>query len=421
MKYCRKSVNPVAAVLALGFVLLMTRSVSAKVMDRVIAKVNGEIITLSTVQERVGIYKQQLGASENPPNLSDKEIIEKTLNSIIEERLQLQEAKKSGLEVDDESIKNALKDIMKRNNIDEAQMEAMLEQEGRTMEQYKTVISDQILVTKVVQFHMGKSGKATKKQIKKYYFENQKEFWTPMQPFVRHILFIAEEDATPLEKQLKKDKATEILSKVRAGQDFSELAKKYSEDVSASTGGEIGAMVKGQFVPEFEEVAFKLKPGEVSDIVESRYGYHIIKVDKVIPGKSRPLDEVKTQIEQMLEFKNKKQKYTEWMDELKKDSMIQISLFEDERSKDNPNKDIILEKATSSKSSPKRRVRAQAKNNWEEASNVRNKGTVKKLGLKKNKMVEIKNRLAFIKRLRKHEKITEEEYQDRKQKLLDQL
>ncbi|GJL78127.1 MAG: hypothetical protein NPINA01_11160 [Nitrospinaceae bacterium] len=412
MKFWQKSVKPVSALLGLALTLLVAHPVSARVVDRVVAKVNGEIITQSSVEERVAVAVQQLNASGNPSEFTEKDIIEKTLNAIIEEKLQLQEAKKSGLEVDDESVENAFKDIQKRNNITAEQMQAMLEQEGRSMEQYKEVIRDQILVTKVVQFHMGKSGSVTKKQIKKYYFENQKEFWQPRQPFVRHLLLIADESATPEQKRLKKIKANEILRQIRSGKDFNEMAKKHSEDVSASSGGEIGLLKKGHLVPEFEEVAFSLKPGEISDVVESRYGYHIIKVDSVIPGKAQPIDEVKDKIEQALQMQNRKDKYDEWMNELKKDAMIQITLFEEKNPKENTNQDLFLEKA---------QTPSERETHWEEASNVKNKSALKNVGLKGNNFKEIKNKLSFIKRLRKHEKISEEEYQARKQDLLDQL
>jgi peptidyl-prolyl cis-trans isomerase SurA len=427
MKYWQKLARSTPILLGLALTLLATQSVCAEVVDRVVAKVNGEIITLSTVEERVAVAKQQLKAAGNPSKLTEKEIVKKTLNSIIEEKLQLQEANKSGLEVDDESVENAFKDIRKRNNITEEQMKEMLEAEGRTMEQYKEVIRDQILVTKVVQFRMGKSANSTPKQIKRYYYDHQKEYWQPRQPFVRHILFIVDENASPEKRQLKKIKINEILRQIRAGNDFSEMAIKYSEDVTASSGGEIGLLKKGILVPEFEEVAFSLKPGEISDVVESRYGYHIIKVDRVIPGKAKPLDEVKEQIEQVLQFKNRQERYQKWMDEAKSGAMIQTTLFQDENSidspdsPDSPKQDLFLETAKSSKVSPKGKYRNKKQSQWEEASNVKRNHRGKNLSPNQNNFKEIKNRLAFIKRLRRHEKISEDEYQVRKRKLLDQL
>jgi peptidyl-prolyl cis-trans isomerase SurA len=424
MKYWQKLARSTPILLGLALTLLATQSVCAEVVDRVVAKVNGEIITLSTVEERVAVAKQQLKAAGNPSKLTEKEIVKKTLNSIIEEKLQLQEANKSGLEVDDESVENAFKDIRKRNNITEEQMIEMLESEDRSLEQYKEVIRDQILVTKVVQFRMGKMANATPKQIKRYYYDHQKEYWQPRQPFVRHILFIVDETASPEKRQLKKIKLKEILRQIRTGKDFSEMAVKHSEDVTASSGGEIGLLEKGILVPEFEEVAFSLKPGEISDIVESRYGYHIIKVDRVIPGKAKPLDEVKDQIQQILQMKNTKERYDKWMDEAKSGAMIQTTLFQDENSVDSPDspkQDLFLETAKSSKVSPKGKYRNKKQSQWEEASNVKRNHRGKNLSPNQNNFKEIKNRLAFIKRLRRHEKISEDEYQVRKRKLLDQL
>jgi len=416
MKCWRELVKPVVSGLGLAIALLATQTALAKVVDRVVAKVNGEIITLSTVEERASIARQQLKASEKPAKFSEREIALKTLGGIIEEKLQLQEAKKSGLEVDDDSVQLALDDIMKRNNITESQMKEMLEAEGRSMEQYKEVIRDQILVTKVVQFHMGKSAGATDKQIKRYYHKHQKDFWQSRQPFVRHILFIVDENASPEKKQLKKIKAREVLRQIRDGSDFFAMAKKYSEDVSAGSGGEIGLLKKGHLVPEFEKVAFRLKAGEISDVVESRYGFHIIKVDRVIPGKAKSLEEVKGQIEQVLKFENKQKKYKKWIDELKSRAMIEVTLFQDNEIIEEPEKNLYLDQARSSQE-----LSAEKKRQWEEAANVKNKKRGSNIGLKQNHFKEIKNRLSFIKRLRKNEKISEGEYQARKRKLLDQL
>lgn len=421
MKYWQKSAKPVVIVLGLAFTLLAAQPVWAKVVDRVVAKVNGEIITLSTVEERTSIAKQQLSASGTSSKFSEKEIVEKTLDGIIEEKLQLQEAKKSGLEVDDASIQLALDDIMKRNNITESQMEQMLESEGRSMKQYREVIRDQILVTKVVQFHMGKLANVPPRQIKKYYYEHQKDYWKPRQPFVSHILFIVDESVSPEKKQLKKLKAREIVRQIRAGKDFAEMAKKHSEDVTASSGGEIGLLKKGHLVPEFEKVAFSLKSGEVSDVVESRYGYHIIKVDRVTPGKAQPLDEVKGKIEQVLQFENKQKKYQKWMEELKNHAMIQVTLFQDENLIESPKQDLFLETSKSSQESPKENDSVGSQSQWEEASNVKNDKRGKNSNLNQSHFKEIKNRLTFIKRLRKNEKISEDEYHVRKRKLLDQL
>ena len=409
MTFWRKLVNPIAVVLGLAVILLAAQPVWAKVVDRVVATVNGVIITLSTVQERAAILKQQMQASGNSLKMGEKKLILETLNSIIEEKLQLQEAKRAGLEVDDAAIQAALNDIMSKNNITFEQMEEMLRLEGRSMERYKTHIRNQILTSKVMQFHMGKSGKVSNKWIKKYYFQHQKDFWEPKQPFVRHILFIVDEDASERLKASKREQANRALQQIRAGSDFSELAKKFSEDISASSGGEVGWLTKGQLVPEFERAAFRLKSGEVSDIVESQYGFHIIKVDKVKPGKPKPLETVKEKIERILTFEARQKKYRRWMDDLKKHAMIQVTLFQNDNAEESPQQNLEGEPSRT------------GEENWLEASNVKNKRSIKDLGLNQKNFQVMERKLAFVKKLRKQKKITEKEYQARKQRLLDQL
>jgi peptidyl-prolyl cis-trans isomerase SurA len=409
MKFWRKSVKPFAAALSLGMALLATQPVWARVVDRVVAMVNGDIITLSTVQERAAILKQQMEASGSPVKMGDKELVTQTLDSLIEEKLQLQEGKRAGLEVGEDAVQTALNEILNKNSISVEQMGEMLELEGRSLEQYKDHIRNQILTSKVMQYHMGKAGTVSKKQIKRYYFEHQKDFWETKKPFVRHILFIVDEAATVELRASKREQAEGVLQQVQSGADFSELAIEHSEDVSASSGGEVGWLTRGHLVPEFEEVAFQLKPGQVSDIVESRYGFHIIKVDKVSPGKAQPLDEVKGKIEQALSFEAKNKKYKSWMDDLKKNSMIEISLFEKEGAAKHSQQNLASEPSQT------------REEHWEEAANVKNKRVVKSVGLKQKNFQVMERKLAFIKKLRKHKKITEQEYQSRKQRLLDQL
>jgi len=408
MKFWRKSVKPVTAALALGVVLLATQPALAKVVDRVVATVNGVIITLSTVQERASVLLQQMQATGESLKMGKKEFILKTLDSIIEEKLQLQEAKRARLDVDETAVQAALDEILSKNNITMEKMEEMLLQENRSMEQYKSHIRDQIMTSKVMQFHMGKFGEVPDKQIKKYYFQHQKDFWKPTKPFVRHILFIVEEDSPDEFKESKREQAIQVLAQARSGADFSELAKEYSEDVSASSGGEVGWLTKGHLVPEFERAAFGLKPGELSDVVESRYGFHIIKVEKVRLGKAEPLDDVKKKIKQILALEVRQKKYKDWINELKKNSMIQITLFDNED---------VKEKSSGNDLEPSN----DREEHWEEASNVKNKRLESSIGGKKKNFRVMERELAYMKKLRRHKKITEEEYHSRKQRLLNQL
>ena len=163
--------------------------------------------------------------------------------------------------------------------------------------------------------------------MKKYYEDNKSQF-TEDKVRASHILISTVDkdgkELSPEKKKEAKKEAEEIYKKVKAGEDFATLAKEYSQDeYSAVNGGDLGFVEKGQMVPEFEAAAFGLKKGEVSEIVESQYGYHIIKVtDKVY--KEETFDEAKSDIKKELLY----QKYLEIVKEL--ESSVKIEKNEDE-------------------------------------------------------------------------------------------
>ena len=250
------------------------------------------------------------------------------LDEMIAEKLQAQEAKRLGMEVAEKTLKKALDDIYNDNNITSEQFEDMLKTEGSDLEAYKEVIRDQILVSRITKMIVG-SGAVKERSIRKYYRKNKKDYWVPGKITASHIMLIKENGSSDKEIQLKKKKAEEILQQIQGGEEFSELAKKYSEDVSARFGGGLGTIDRGTMMPEFENAAFNLKIGEVSKVVETANGFHIIKCDNVIPGYVKEYKMVRSEIESMLRFKKRKQKYQEWLKGLKKASFIEISLFKD--------------------------------------------------------------------------------------------
>lgn len=136
----------------------------------------------------------------------------------------------------------------------------------------------------------------TDADLQRLYNENKDSYRTPESVNIRHIL-LKTTDMNPQQEAAVKAKAEGLLKQIRGGADFAELAKKYSEDPgSASKGGEYDGVVRGQMVPEFEKEAFALKPGQVSDLVKTQYGYHIIKVLSHEDARLKPFEEVKAQL-----------------------------------------------------------------------------------------------------------------------------
>jgi peptidyl-prolyl cis-trans isomerase SurA len=405
----------------------MSDTAIAKVFDRIVAKVNSEIITLSSVNERVELLKQKVRGDYN-----EEEILDEALNSIVEEKLQLQEGKKRGLVVDDSAVDAAVKDIEQKNGLQEGQLAVMLESEGRSMKSYKNHIRDQILLSKVVRFEMGSRVNISERKIAKYYYDNQKDFWEPSKARVRHILILTEEGLSANKIKEKYLLVKGILREVKGGRDFAAAAKEYSEDISASEGGDVGFVDKGKMVPEFENAVYKMKEGEISDIVKTEYGFHIIKVDQVLAGRTLPLKDVKNKIQFILSQKKQKSAYEEWMNELRKSAFIENTLFEKPKKYTNllnsknvlhlgdgsikPN-DLSQKKRLSKNSKKKERLQDK----WEKMYK-----SVEKSKQTKNKnngppLQNLEQKLQRIKELRSDEIITEAEYQRRKKKLLNNL
>ena len=401
-------------------------SIHARVLDKVAAKVNSEIITLSVIEERAEILRQKyVGA---PISISEQDLLKEALNMAIEERLQIQEGKKFGFVIDEDAVDAAMEEIIKKNDLADGQLQEMLKREGRTLESYKNHIRDQILVSKITQFEIGNRVKVSEKSIIKYYRENQKEFWQEGKVKARHILFIAERGSSEKIRREKLQQAKKILLKLRKGNDFAKLAMKYSEDISASNGGDVGFVGRGKMVPEFEEAVFNLKPGQVSDIVKTEYGYHIIKVEEFLPGKTLTLKDVKNRIHQILTMQMQKQVYDVWMNELKNSAFIEVTLFEDAAKNTSLVSRGIEKEKNNAKFKRKMKLRSKTdsrqrdlQKTWEEMY----KSVEKSKGNSKidedSEFGSLEQKLKHIKQLRDQNRISKQEYQKRKEKLLNRL
>ena len=333
MKMCfRKLVYKLSIILA-GFLFyfLVGSPIFAATFDRVVARVNNDVITLGALKDRVAVSLSRMKTLDVvDEQLPKKKLMKDVLDEMIAEKLQTQEARRLGIEVDEKILEEALGDIYKNNNITSEQFKDLLMNEGSNLEAYKEVIRDQILVARIRKMIVG-STTVKERSIRKYYRKNKKDYWVPGKITARHIMLVKESDSSNKETQLKKNKAEEILKKIQGGKEFSELAKKYSEDISAHSGGDLGAIERGTMMPEFENAAFNLKIGEVSQVVETVNGFHIIKCDDVIPGYVKEYKMVRSEIESILSSKKKKQKYQEWLKEVKKASFVETSLFDDEK------------------------------------------------------------------------------------------
>jgi peptidyl-prolyl cis-trans isomerase C len=165
----------------------------------------------------------------------------------------------------------------------------------------------------------------SEEDLKSYYESHKDEFKTPEMVRARHILIKTDPSASDNDKKKAREKAEEILKKIKAGEDFAKLASDVSDDTGSKTkGGELGFFPKGMMVKSFEDAAFSLKPGEVSGIVETQFGYHIIKVEEKKEPGIEPLDTAKEKIKQKLLPEPTKIKVAEFIEKAMKEANIEI-------------------------------------------------------------------------------------------------
>ncbi|MBT4260286.1 MAG: hypothetical protein HOD90_10305 [Nitrospina sp.] len=317
----------ITTVAAFMFCIILSTSIFAATLDGIVAKVNADVITLGSLENKVEMLMLQKEYSDSvDQKLTKKNLMKTVLEALITEKIQIHEAKKIGMVVSDKDIQKKLDEIYKTNNITYKQFESMLLNEGSSLDDYKEIVSNQIYISRLIQMQFSSTTSVGEKSLRNYYRKNKKDFLVSEKIELSQIMLVKEKNASNKEIQLLKIKADEIFQLIKDGGTFSNLARKFSDDVSAHSGGKIGIVSRGTMLPELESAAFDLREGEVSRLVETVNGFHIIKCDSFIPGYAKAYKIVKPEIERILNLQNREKKYKKWIKGLKEKAFIQYFL-----------------------------------------------------------------------------------------------
>jgi len=288
-----------------------------------IAVVNGEVITRSDFDRAVGFAKQRAMQTGQP--LDDAQLKERILKQLVGSELLYQESKKEGIKVDQKAVDERLEQWKKRFPNEEEYKKA-LSSSNLSVPQMKKDIKRGMTIEKLIVTRFVDKTTVPEKEIKAYYDSNSNLFKQPEQVRASHILIKVEPKAKESEKEDALKKIKEVQKKQKKGDDFAKLAKEYSQGPSNAKGGDLGFFKRGQMVPAFEEVAFKLKPGEVSDIVNTRFGYHLIKVVDKKPESTVPYEEIKERLGQYLKQEEVQKGVRQLVDKLRKEAKVETFL-----------------------------------------------------------------------------------------------
>ena len=311
--------------LLLGAVPPSLRS-DTEVVDRIIAYVNDDIITLSELNERTKAF---MAARQQNPFLQEqqqslKKIRRDMLNSLVNERLAAQEVSRLKIRVSEPEVDETIARIKQENNLGQEALEAQLRKEGTTYKDFRQRIKNTLEQRKLVSREVQSKTVITDEMVEAYYQDHIQEFEKKERWRIQDIYLPYYPDDTQEERARLRDLAQEILERVRTGVDFGLLAKNYSQGPGAEAGGDMGYFARGELEPVLEAAVENLKAGEVSPDIETTRGIHIIKVTEVSRTQAKPLDDVRENIRSALYSREIDFRYREWLSALRERSYIKI-------------------------------------------------------------------------------------------------
>ena len=292
-----------------------------------VASVNGVAISSDKFERNFEEFMRDnninIGSIRYPQRL--KEYKKELLDMLINAELVWQEANKKNIKASDTEVQQVMTDVRSQFKTQDDFVKT-LHGEGYTLESYNEHIFRMVVSRKYLDQLGMVADEINDEAIHDFYVNNPDKFHMPDMVHARHILLKTSSAMSDAEKQTVRVKLDDIQQRLKAGEDFAELAKQFSEDSSASRGGDLGYFPKGVMVGPFEDAVFTLKTGEVSDIVETQFGFHIVEVLEQRPAGAVPELRAKDQIRAYLQQQKKRNVVNEEIQRLRAQSKIEIYL-----------------------------------------------------------------------------------------------
>jgi peptidyl-prolyl cis-trans isomerase SurA len=303
----------IVLILALGICAIA----SAEVVDRIVAVVNNEIITLSDLNKAILPYKSNIEASQNSSE-KKQELIQSLerdmLQQLIDRSLTSQQAAKYNIAVTKEEVASAIDNFMTSNKMDKPGLEAALAADGLTLEDYRTKMKAEILQSRLISRAVRSQVIITDSDIKTYYDAHADAFTGVKKYHLRNILMKSETDLEAIEP------------KIGNPDSFEQLARKNSIASNASDGGDLGVFDINNFSEEIKNSLQTLKKGEHSPILFVGQGYQILFVEDIVLEGNKTLEQARDQIENILYKEQAEKRFKEWIESLKTQAHIKIML-----------------------------------------------------------------------------------------------
>ena len=295
----------------------------SEIIDRIVAVVNSDIITLYDLNQAFRPYEANIKAlkySADKERQTLYQVRSDVLNKLIESQLSEQQSKSAQISVSQKEIDTSIERLKEARSFTDEQLREGLAAQGITMEEYREEIESQIMRTKLVNREIKSKIVITEADIITYY-DNHQEKYAGDKKFYLWNLFIK---ASEIDKNLALQEMKRVALKLKQGSSFESLVTELNESSSAVKGTDLGLYRRDELSEELREVVTKLKSDEFSEILETNFGYQIIYVQEIQNTEAKPLEEVETEIQQILYDELVDTKYQDWLEELRARSHIRI-------------------------------------------------------------------------------------------------
>jgi peptidyl-prolyl cis-trans isomerase SurA len=342
-----------AGFLLLWILLIQVQTAPAKVIEQLIAVIDGEPYTLSNLSAyaKTKMNRTFPAGDLNEISDSDREVLEQ----FITEKLLEAEVREAGIKITDEEVAQYIEEIKKRNRLTDDELKTALSREGQTIQSYRVSVRSELEKGEIMTRQVRKKVNITDEDIERYYKLNAKKYRSQDRARFRHILLALPETAPPDRVRAVTAKSTDLYKRIVAGADFGKLAQEFSEGAGRDEGGDIGWVNRGTLVHGIEDVAFeKLSIGEVSAPFRTNMGVHIVKLEARESGAVLPLSTVAPQIKEELYSRALEERFVKWLKtDLRRKHRVDVKLagivFKPEDSKEGMVDSLMAKAARSSR------------------------------------------------------------------------
>lgn len=284
------------------------------------ASVNGSMITAEEVDREFKLLEKRMAQQGRPLSGAQVEDVrDKVLENLINLELLAQESQKQNIQIEASAVEQQFNAFRSRFQ-DDAEFEKVLFEMAFTEDEIRAKIRETLAVRKLISLKVEKGLSVSDEELRSFYQENRSVFQQPEKVRARHIL-------VKVDPETDKEKARKTIDAARdrlvKGEDFAAVAREVSEGPSAAQGGDLGFFGRGQMVEPFEKAAFSMETGEISPVVETQFGYHVLQVTDHEPEKTLAYDEVKGRLEEVLLREKTKLGTDQYIEELRESVEIE--------------------------------------------------------------------------------------------------